>query len=75
VLGPVACDVECEHRHGDAVLLSNQPGLAVYRAFQERGVAGRTVGDFDPGACDLLARLDRGQECNGQAAAVGDRGG
>src|SRR2546430_8242586 len=29
VLDPVAHDVEREHRHGDAVLLSHQAGLAV----------------------------------------------
>jgi hypothetical protein len=46
---PAACDVEREHGHGDAVLLSYQPGLAVDRAFQERHVAGRPVGDFGPG--------------------------
>src|SRR6266536_2358291 len=33
-LDPVACDVEREHRHGDAVLLSHQTGLAVDRAYQ-----------------------------------------
>src|SRR5262252_3787933 len=31
----VACDLERVHRHGDAVLLSHQPGLAVDGALQE----------------------------------------
>src|SRR6266536_2405146 len=30
-----ACDLERVHRHGDAVLLSHQTGLAVYGALQE----------------------------------------
>jgi hypothetical protein len=67
---PVACDLEREHRHGDAVLLSHQTWLAVDRAFQERHVAGRPVGDFDPGACDLLAAFDGVQEGDGEAATV-----
>src|SRR5260370_29577413 len=75
VLDPIAGDVEREHRHGDAVLLSHQAGLAVDRALQERHVAGRPAGDFDPGARDLLAAFDGAQEGNGEAAAVGDRGG
>jgi hypothetical protein len=75
VLDLLACDVEREHRHGDAVLLSDQAGLAVDCAFQERPVAGRPVGDFDPGARDLLAAFDRTQESGGEAAAVGDRRG
>ena len=45
VPAPVACDVEREHRHGDAALLSYQPGLTVDRAFQERHVAWHPVGD------------------------------
>jgi hypothetical protein len=55
VVDPVAGDLEREQRHGDAVLLSHQPRLAVDRAFQEHCVAERPVGDFDPGAGDLLA--------------------
>jgi L-lactate utilization protein LutC len=39
--------VEREHRHGDAVLLSHQPGLAVDRAFQERHVAGLIDADIN----------------------------
>src|ERR1700692_4900304 len=35
VLDPATCDVEGEHCHGDAVLLGQQAGLAVDRAFQE----------------------------------------
>ena len=75
MLDPVACDVEREHRHCDAVLLGHQPGLAVDRAFQERHVAWHPVGDLDPGARDLLAAFDGAQEGNGEAAAVGDRRG
>src|SRR5215475_10332225 len=71
VLDPVACDLEREHGHGDAVLLGDQPGLAVDRTLQDRHVAGCSVGDFDPGAGDLLAAFDRAQEGKGEAAAVG----
>jgi hypothetical protein len=39
---PAACDVECEDGHGDAVLLSDQAGLAVDGALQEPHVAGWT---------------------------------
>ena len=66
------CDVERKYRHGDVVLLSHQPGLAVDRAFQERHVARRPVGNFDPGVCDLLPTFDGAQEGSGEAAAVGD---
>src|SRR5215510_12151171 len=72
---PVPCDLEREHRHGDAILLSHQPWLAVDRALQERGVAEHPVGDFDPGARDLLAAFDGAQERSGEAAAVGGRRG
>src|SRR5258707_15213289 len=75
VLDPVASDVEREPRHGDAVLLSDQTGLTVDRTLQERHVAWRPVGDFDPGARDLLAAFDGAQEGSGEAAAVGDRRG
>ena len=44
VLDPVTVDVEREHRHGDAVLLSHQAGLAVDRALQDRHVAGGPFG-------------------------------
>jgi hypothetical protein len=36
VLDPVAGDIEREHRHGDAVLLRDQAGLAVDRTLAER---------------------------------------
>jgi hypothetical protein len=72
---PVACDVKREHRHGNAVLLSHQPRLAVDGAFQERHGAWHPVGDLDPGAGDLLAAFDGVQEGQGEATAVGDRGG
>jgi len=75
VLDPVASDVEREHRHGDAVLLSDQAGLAVDGAFQEHNVAERPVGDLDPGPRDLLAAFDGPHEGNGEAAAVGGRRG
>ena len=58
---PVARDLEREHRHDDAVLLSHQAGLAVDHAFTDRMVAG-PAGQLDPGAGDLLASLDRVQE-------------
>jgi hypothetical protein len=49
VRDPVGSDVEREHRHGDAVELSDQAGLAVDRALQDRhagcpaGQAGQEV--------------------------------
>src|ERR1700728_4423867 len=75
VLDPVACDVEREHRHDHAVLLSHQTGLAVDGAFQERHVAGPPAGDLGPGACDLLAAFDGAHEGHGETAAVRDRSG
>jgi hypothetical protein len=72
---PPACDGEREHRHGDAVLLSDHTGLAVDRPLQERHVAGCPAGEIDQVARDLLTALDRAQRGAGQAAAVGDRGG
>src|SRR5215813_329970 len=71
VLDPVARDVEREHRHDDAVLLSHQTGLTVDRTLQERHVAGPPAGELDPGACDLLAAFDGAQEGECEAAAVG----
>jgi len=44
---PVACDLEREHRHGDAVLPGYQAGLAVDRALQDRHVAGCPGGEVD----------------------------
>src|SRR6266568_8647629 len=75
VFDPVAGDVEREHRHGDAVFLSDHAGLAVDRALVERHVARRPVGELDPGARDLLAAFDGAQEGQGEAAAVGGRRG
>src|SRR5215831_11585144 len=75
VLDPVARDVEREHRHGEAILLSHDTGLAVDRTLQERHVAGRPVGELDPGARDLLAAFDGAQEGGGEAATVGNRRG
>jgi hypothetical protein len=36
VLDLLACDVEREHRRGDAVVLGDQTGLAVDRALEPR---------------------------------------
>jgi len=72
VLDPVACDVECVNRHGDAILLSHQTGLAVDSTLQESQVRYPT-GDIDAHARDLLATFDREELGADQAAAVGDR--
>ena len=53
--------VEREHRHGDAVLLGHQAGLAVDRALQERRAVARRRRSRR-GTGDLLAALDRVQE-------------
>src|SRR5262249_2330269 len=75
VLDPVPCDVERGHRHGDAVLLSDQAGLAVDRALQDRQ-AGCPVGGGEHVARDPLGAFDRAERDGvGQAAAVGDHGG
>jgi hypothetical protein len=73
VLDPVAGEVEREDRHCDAALLSDQAGLAVDRALEERHVARRAAGEFYPGARDLLAAFDGAQEGQGAPAAVGGR--
>src|SRR5688572_23338536 len=73
-LDPIACDVERENRHGDAVHLSHQTGLAVYRALDECH-ARCTAGDVHVGTCDLLTAFDRFQVGLGQATAVGGRRG
>jgi hypothetical protein len=39
VLDSIAYEVEREHCHGDAVLLSHQTGLTVDRALQERNAS------------------------------------
>jgi hypothetical protein len=63
VLDPVVGDVEREHRHGDAVLLGDQAGLAVDRALQERQ-AGCDAGDIEGGAArDALAQAGNA-ECD-----------
>src|SRR5215471_15917111 len=75
VLDPVPCDVERGHRHGDAVLLSDQAGLAVDRALQDRQ-AGCPVDGGEHVARDPLGAFDRAERDGvGQAAAVGDHGG
>ena len=53
---PVACDLEREHRNGDAVLLGDQAGLAVDRVLPERQ-ARCPAGNFDAGARDLGCEL------------------
>ena len=55
-------------------LLDDQAGLAVDRALQNRDV-GCPGGDFDVGARDLLAAVDRVERGPDRAAAVGDRDG
>src|ERR1700689_2291994 len=74
VLDPVACEVEGHRRHGAAVLLSDEAGLAAYRALQD-GQAGCPADEIGVGARDLLAAVDRLEHGADQAAAVGDRGG
>jgi len=74
VLDPVACDVEREHRHGDAILLSDQTGLSVDRTLQNRKVR-CPAGDIEDGARDLLTALDWAELGADDAAAVGDRRG
>src|SRR5262245_16076609 len=74
VRDPVACDLERGHRHGNAVLLSDQAGLAVDRALQDRK-AGCPVGEIDRVARDLLGAFDRVEHGADQAAAVSDRRG
>ena len=72
---PVASDLERVHRHGDAVQLGDQAGLAVDRALQDRQ-ARCSAGDLDVGAGDLLAAFDGLEVCGGQAATViADSGG
>ena len=53
----LACDLERVDRHGDAVLLGHQAGLAVDCALQQRH-AGYQAGDSEAGARDLLGALD-----------------
>jgi hypothetical protein len=75
VLDPVSCDLERVHRHGDAVALGDQPGLAVDRALAERHARGRAVEQGGDVACDLLAAFDRVRRGADQAAAVAGHGG
>src|SRR5215472_8572291 len=74
VLDPAARQVECVHRHGDAVPLSHQAGLAVDAAFQDRQ-AGCPGGDVDEEARDLPGAFDRAEHRADQPAAVTGRGG
>src|SRR6516165_6379880 len=70
----VACDIEREHRHGDAVLLAHQAGLAVDRALHDRQ-AECPVGEADQIARDLLVAFDRVESGGDEAAAVRDHSG
>ena len=74
MLDPVACEIEGHHRHGDAVLLTDEAGLAVNRALHH-GQTGCPVGEIGGGPRHLLAALDQLEHSADQAAAVGDRGG
>ena len=56
MLDPVTCDVEREHRHGDAILLSHQTGPNVDSTLQNRQVR-CPVGDIKDGVRDLLAAV------------------
>ena len=58
---PVVCDVEREHRDGDAVLLGCQAGLAVDRALQHRHVAGCSGRQLGQVARDLLGAFSYAQ--------------
>jgi len=71
-IDPVAGDVEREHGQGAAVLLSHQSRPAVDRALHQHHGAERPVGNFCPGAGDLLAAFDGAQEGDGEPTAVGD---
>jgi len=66
VLDPVAREVEGQHRHGGAVLLSDQARLAVDRPLRERQ-AGCPAGEVDAGARDLLTAPDRPEHGAGEA--------
>jgi hypothetical protein len=72
VLDLAVCDIERQYRHGDAVQLGDQAGLAVDGAFQERQ-AGCHPGNFDAGERDLLAAFDRAEPGGDEAAAIADR--
>jgi len=70
----LACDLERVDRHGDAVLLGHQAGLAVDCALQERH-AGYQAGDSEAGARDLLGALDPAGQGGGEVADVAGHGG
>jgi len=55
VRDPVAREGEREHRHSDAILRSDQAGLAVDRVLQQPHAAGCPAGDARDVARDLLA--------------------
>src|SRR5260370_23744108 len=67
VRDPVACDVECVHRHGGAVLLGDQAGLAVDRALQDRQPC-CPAGEVEQVARDLLPPFGRAEPGAGEAA-------
>jgi hypothetical protein len=70
---PVACDVEREHRHGDAVLLSHQPWLAQapQKRLPLRVLPQRQQGDvLRVGQADLVE--ERAVGADDGAAGLGD---
>ena len=69
MLDPVVCDVERDHRHGDAIKLGHQTRLTVDGSLQHRQV-GRPAGELDEGARDLFAAFDRAEFGAGEAAGV-----
>lgn len=71
---PPTCDLERDHGHGNARLLDDQAWLAVDRALEDRH-RGCARGDFDIGARDLFAAVERAERGPDQATTVGDRDG
>src|SRR5207248_6160131 len=75
MLDPVVCDFERVHADGDAVQLSDQPGLAVDRALQDRQAGRCPAGEINDIARDLLAAFDRaGGGADETATVAGRRG-
>jgi len=70
VLDLAACDVERVHRHGGAVQLGHQAGLAVDRALKDRQAGS---GPFGEEACDLLGAFDRAEHGCDESAAIAAR--
>src|ERR1700684_4738352 len=70
---PVFGDPEREHRHGDAVLLSDQARLTANRALQERHAVGCPLHQIGKVPRDLLGAFDRVERRADETAAVGNR--